>query len=90
MTIVFALLNCLFASEGGNRIHDFIIFPTQHHLPLRSSASAKLGLKPKRYGFAMYVLFYSMFAKVRNHRLVNAYMLGRLIIQNALFVNSIK
>ena len=31
-----------------------------------------------------------MFPEVRNHRFVNAYMLDRLIIQNALFVNSIK
>ena len=33
---------------------------------------------------------YSKFPKVRNHGFGNAYMLGRLAIQNALFVNSIK
>ena len=38
--------------------------------------------KPKLYGFAMYVLFCSMFPKVRNHGFVNDEMLGRLIIQN--------
>ena len=32
----------------------------------------------------MYVLFCSIFRKVRNHGFVSAYMLGRMIIQNAL------
>ena len=40
--------------------------------------------------FVMYVLFCSMFFKVRNNGFVNAYMLTWLIILNALFVNSIK
>ena len=36
----------------------------------------------------MDVMFCSMLPKVRNHGFVNAYMLGKLIIQNALFVNN--
>ena len=45
--------------------------------------------KVKVYGFAMYIFFCSMFSKARNRRFVSSYMLDRLIIQNALFVNSI-
>ena len=46
--------------------------------------------KVKLYGFAMHILFCSMFSKVRNRGFVSCYMLDKLTIQNALFGNSIK